>query len=213
MTPAAMLELLKRERAHAERAGVALLFLVIAMALGLRARRVVEPANRELAILHGALERFSVFRTTYQAPSDAELKRWSAAADSNDIVAPKGSRLALAQRVARTAEQVGLHDVRVRFSTRDSLVVTPRPKLIGRDEAPANYTIVMECRGSFAAVLALIKQLPLAVSVIRVSAANEKSVIVYRLTLDAYETTAEAREVVAGLVGSVDRTGDSHARG
>lgn len=152
--------------AHIERTAIAVVALIVMLGLGIMAHRRLQPIQKQAAALRSANETVARFRRSYRAPSAAEAARWEAGAESLGLGVDRGSRLPLAQAIARMGETAGLRDVRVRFSTLDSLYVPTRMAGGSAGISPADYTVVVDCRGSFGALLELVNGLPSSVSVV-----------------------------------------------
>ena len=182
--------------AHIERTAVAVVALIVMLGLGVMAHRRLQPIQKQAASLRSANETVARFRRSYRAPSTAESARWEAGAESLGLSVDRGSRLPLVQAIARLGETAGLRDVRVRFSTLDSLYVPPRASGGSAGISPADYTVVVDCRGSFAALLDLVNGLPSSVSVVLLTSGMGREAALsprangdahYHITLAVYE--------------------------
>jgi hypothetical protein len=182
--------------AHIERTAIAAVALAVMLGLGVMAHRRLQPIQKQAAALRSANETVARFRRAYRAPTSAESARWEAGTESLGLSVDRGSRLPLAQTIARLGETAGLRDVRVRFSTVDSLYVPARAAGGNAGISPAEYTVVVDCRGSFAALLDLVNGLPSSVSVVLLTsgAARETESSLrgngdthYHITLAVYE--------------------------
>jgi hypothetical protein len=152
--------------AHIERTAIAVVALAVMLGLGIMAHRRLQPIQKQAAVLRSANETVARFRRSYRAPTPAESGRWEAGAETLGLSVDRGSRLPLAQTIARLGETAGLREVRVRFSTLDSLYVPTRTVGASAGISPADYSVVVDCRGSFGALLDLVNGLPSSVSVV-----------------------------------------------
>jgi hypothetical protein len=181
-------ESLKRDRPHVERSLIAGVALVVAAVLGTMANRRLQPLEKQMSSLRAAARTISSFQRSFQVPTEAERQLWASSDDSLALSVPAGSRLPLAQTVARNAEGAGLVGVRVRFAPADSLYVPPRTSNADAAISPSKITVIVECEGGFASLLTFVNTLPPAVSVIRLSGMRGKTTTVYHITLAVYET-------------------------
>ncbi|MFI5230226.1 MAG: hypothetical protein ACHQWU_14220 [Gemmatimonadales bacterium] len=183
-----MRETVRANPAQIERTVVAAAALLVMLTLGVVAHRRLQPIEKQVAALRAASQTIVSFRESYRAPTRAEAARWTAGADSLGLSVDRGSRLPLAQSVARIAETAGLRDVRVRFATLDSVFVPPR--VVGGTSgiAPAEYTVVVECHGRYGGLLEFVNGLPSSVAVVRLTAGTSRGADAhYHITLAVYE--------------------------
>jgi len=182
--------------AHIERTAIAVVALVVMLGLGIMAHRRLQPIQKQAAALRSANETVAHFRRSYRAPTPTETARWGAGDESLGLSVDRGSRLPLAQAIARLGETAGLRDVRVRFSTLDSLYVPTRTAGGSAGISPAEYTVVVDCRGSFDALLELVNGLPSSVSVVLLTSGASRDAesssprngdAHYHITLAVYE--------------------------
>jgi hypothetical protein len=184
---------LARDRVRAECAGVALLALVLSVAIGSLARRKAIPLRMEIARLSALDTELATFRSSFRAGApeldDPRLP------DSLAVGVAREARVTLAHDIAARAERSGLLEVRVRFAPIDTVVPTPvqHPDFFRGASSVADYTIAVECRGGFSAVLSFVNHLPPSVTLERFTAAGTKDgVAQYHLMLGVLESARPA---------------------
>ncbi len=192
MTTADLKSLATRYRVQSEALGVAALAIVLSLALGAAARRQGAPLVTEhdrLAAAHREVTSFrAVFKPAVAGEDSVRLP------DSLAVSVARDSRISLAQRIAQQAEQDGLRDVRVKFAAADTASPPPAPQLLGESSQVAQYSLVLEADGGFATILSVVRQLPPAVGLQRMSAVRGKNGIVhYTLILAVFETAGQSR--------------------
>jgi len=176
-----------RHRVHAEAIGVAAFAFIAFTVLGIAARHRLATAQLERTRASSVAAEVSDFRNGFRSSQPGGESLPSSAVDAFAIAAPRDTRVSLAQQVASSAESAGLTGVRVMFATPDSAAPPVRPELFSATVAVADYTIVIEGAGSFAAVLSLVNELPASVALERLIAVRDKSGSHYRLTLAVFE--------------------------
>jgi hypothetical protein len=189
---------INRHRVQSEALGVAVLGLVVFTALGLRARQQGEPLRAELAKLQAASAEVSTFRASFTASTPEQDSRITQLSDSLSIAVVRDQRVGLAQRIAAEADAVGLSDVRVRFAAPDSAAAPVRPDLVRNPVSVADYSIAVECYGSFATVLSLVNRLPASVALQRVVGTNINGRARFQIVLAVFEASPAA---TIGAVG------------
>jgi hypothetical protein len=177
-----------------ERLIVAVFVAGVALVLGRQAHGRLAPLRLQEARLASVAANVRQFRSSYRAPTPQEEKLFATRPDTTTLGIQRDSRLALAQRIATEAEGAGLKDVRVKFAGTDSAFVPPRTILGSPDLPVANYTISLDCTGSFADLLMFVSRLPVAVSVSRLrsqrlESAGGSAAGGYSLILAVYEAT------------------------
>lgn len=176
-----------RYRVHTEAIGVAALAAVVALTLGIMARRQAAPVLAERDRLRAATREVDGFRTAFK-PATPEEDAFRLP-DSLSVGVARDVRFSLAEQVAQRAEQNGLRDVRVRFAPADTALAPAAPDLQGSHVVLADYAITVDCGGGFAAVLDLVRRLPPSVALQRMTAIRSpKGVVEYHLSLAVFET-------------------------
>jgi hypothetical protein len=181
-----------RYRVHAEAIGVALFAFVVFAGLGIAARRKLAPARTDEAAAAAVDGEISSFRAAFKAaPTSPDVM--ATLPDSFAIDVPRDDRVSLAGNLASRAELVGLSDVRVKFALPDSSAAPDHPDLFSTTVAVADYSVSIECAGSFASVLSLVNQLPPSVALQRITAVRDKTGSHFRLMLAVFESARAAQ--------------------
>ncbi len=178
---------MRQHRLRSEVLGVALLALFVFVGLGLAARRRLLPIRTDISTLRVVETEISTFRSAFQPltpqeDADARLP------DDLQVGVAHDLRVSLAEQLASGAERRGLSGVRVRFAGPDSAAPPAKPDMTNRAVALADYSLALECSGSFGAVLSLINQLPPSIALQRLVAIRTKSGTQYSLTFAVFET-------------------------
>jgi len=188
MNLSALRALTVRYRVQSEALGISVLAILISVWLGTSARRQAAPLVTEHDRLRAAQREISDFRASFRPASPGE----EAAAripDSLAMTVSHDARIALAQRIAQQAERSGLGNVRVRFAAADTASQPRAPQLVDGSAQVAAYSMVVEGDGGFATALSLVRQLPPAVALQRMTADRTKSGVVhYTLVLAVFES-------------------------
>ena len=184
----ALWDALKRDRGILERVTLSVLTMLVALVLGGAARRRLDPMQRQVRDLRNAMQTISVFQSSYRPLSPEQESRLAHVADSLDLGSPAGMRLPVAEAVTRVAELAGLRQVRVRFAAPDSAFIPPRGAGDAAHLTPAGYVVALDGDGAFADVVRALNTLPRFVSVVRLTATNERAAVHYHIVLAVYET-------------------------
>jgi hypothetical protein len=187
LTTAELKTMAQRHQAHAEAIGVALLATIVALALGISARRQAAPLNAERDRLRAASAELESFRSSFRATTPEEDA--FRLPDSLSVGVSRDVRVTLAQLVAQRAEQSGLRDVRIRFAPPDSGAAPAAPDFGGAHIA--DYSIALECHGGMSSLLSLIRHLPPSVALERISATRGGGTGDFVVTLAVFETPPE----------------------
>ena len=188
MAMADLKSLALRYRTQSECLGVAMFAVIAFTMLGIGARRRVGPARTEQAKIEAVSSEIASFRASFSPDRPERAAAASSLPDSLTVAVTRDARVALAERVASRAELVGLFDVRVRFAPLDSAPPPTRPDIANPAVAVADYTIAIDCAGSFASVLSLVSHLPPSVALQRLIAVRDKAGPHFRLTLAVFES-------------------------
>jgi hypothetical protein len=192
ITLAGVRELVARHRRRSVFIGVAVVVAVASIVAGSAARSRLSAVTIQRNRLRSMDSDATVFRSAFRQPSLEE--RAFRFPDSLAIAVSRESRFSLAQRIAQRAEQLGLSDVRVRFAAPDSGEAPMAPELGGTHVAAADYSIALDCRGAFDAVLSLVNSLPAAVALQRVNGerAGTGEPVDYHLALAVFEPAPDS---------------------
>lgn len=178
----------REHRGAMEVTGLAVLVIVVALLLGVKAggQRAQDDLTRRR--LSSTYDQMQQVQRGFQPGTPLEVSRWKVLADSQWLAISHAQRLSLAQHLTLAAENAGLQNVRVRFGPADSSGALPqRPAVGGRAVNAANYTLVIDCEGGFARLLTFVNYIPAVASVQHISAARAGSATRYRVTLAVYE--------------------------
>jgi len=187
MSTATVRAWLSGHRLQAEALGVCALAVAAAVVIGVRARRAAEPARLENGRLRQSASEVASFRKAFTPAAAEQDVRIARLNDSLGVAVSRDNRVALAQQIAARAESLGLTGVRVKFAGVDSAAAPTRPETSGGSIIVADYSLVIECDGTLANVLALVNELPASVAVQRISAAQDRSAAQFRLVLGVFE--------------------------
>ena len=146
----------------------------------------------ELSVQGNALEArrksADVWLGSLQPATTAESQEWFRVQSAlQQLGASPDSRLTLLEVITRRAERAGLRNVRVLLTPVDSIPAIPR------DGAPpvtikvADYGIMVDFKGSFAATRTFLASLPPAVGVQRVTITRDGQAVGTRAVLTVYE--------------------------
>lgn len=180
---------IRRYRIQSECIGLALFATIVFVALGIAARRRIEPVRADVAKLVNASSEIRGFRAAFRPSTPERDSRMGHLPDSLGVAVSRELRVSLAEQIATRAEHAGLSDVRVRFALPDSAAAPARPELTGATIGVADYTISLDCSGGFAAVLSLVNHLPPSVALERMTANRTSSGAQYRLVLAVLESS------------------------
>jgi hypothetical protein len=192
VTTADLRALIAGYRVQSEAVGIAVLAIVISLVLGTSARRQGTPLRMERDRLHAAQREVTTFRAAFKPTVPGEEA--ARLPDTLAVGVLRDSRISLAQRIAQQAERGGLRDVRVKFAAADTTSPPPAPQMFGTSISLAPYTLVVEGDGGFATALSLIKQLPPAVALQRMSVNRlVDGAVHYTLVLAVFETAEQSQ--------------------
>jgi hypothetical protein len=179
-------------RRESVRVGVALAAAMVSIAIGVAARGRVAPVTMQRNRLRATEHDLVTFRAAFQQASLEE--RAFRFPDSLAVSTSRELRFSVAQRVAQRAEQLGLSDVRIRFAEADSAEPPTVPELSDTHIAVADYSIALDCRGDFAAVLSLVDALPASVALQRLAAerAPGGEPVNYHVVLAVFESSSDS---------------------
>lgn len=191
-TLARLKTVISRHRRESAGVGVALVVAAVAVAVGVAARDRVAPVVVQRNRLRSTEHDVVVFRSAFrQASLEERAFRFP---DSLAVAVSRDTRFSVAQRIAQRAELLGLTEVRVRFAPFDSADAPAVPELSGVHVGLADYSIAIDCRGDFSALLALVDQLPASVALQRLGAerAPAGGAVDYHLTLAVFESSVDS---------------------
>jgi hypothetical protein len=200
-----------RYRAQSTLIGGSIIALLVFVAVGVRVRRAAEPLRAETTRLSAAAAELSEFRAAFVPSTPEGELRLSLLADSLGGAVARDDRMALAQRVAASAEALGLTRVRVRFTPADS-ITTPARSLMNIRTKVADYSLAIDAVGSFSTVLELLGQLPTSIVLERLAAVRALPATQYRLSFAILEATSHrSGEPLADLMSVATPVADSIA--
>jgi hypothetical protein len=134
-----------------------------------------------------------VWITNLQPVSSVELQEWQQIQSAlQQLGAPPDSRLTLLEVITRRAERNGLRNVRTSLMGVDSLPQVPRASAPPVTIKVADYALLVEFTGSFAATRTFLATLPPTVGVQRISISRSGAGIGTRAILTVYEGVANA---------------------
>lgn len=203
MTMAQLRATAARYRMHALLVVVSFVVLVGSVGVGLRARKRLDPMRLTDGRLHQTEAEIANFRAAFK-PSTPDEEVRLVAADTLPVAVPHDMRMSLAGQLASGAQAAGLTNVRVRFAGADSAAATPPlPEFVTRTVAVGDYTIAIDCGGSFAQVMSFVNHLPAATALQRITAARapENSGVQYHLIFAVYEGGASSSAGPGGQHG------------
>jgi hypothetical protein len=129
-----------------------------------------------------------VWLSTLQPATNAESQDWFRIESAlQQLGASPDSRLTLLEVVTRRAERAGLNNVHVSFTPTDSVPPIPREGAAPVTIKVADYAILVDFRGSFAATRAFLASLPATVGVQRVTITRSGQTVGTRAVLTVYE--------------------------
>lgn len=187
MTMAELRATMARHKGHALGIALSLVVLIASLAFGLNARRRLAPARLAESRLEQAASEITSFRAAFK-PSTPEQEARLLLPDSLAVAVPHDMRMSLAGQLATRAERAGLIGVRVRFAAADSAVAPTRPDFVDKAVSIGDYTIALDCGGSFAAVMSLVNHLPASTPLQRLTAARTTTGVTYHLVFAVLET-------------------------
>lgn len=168
--------------------GLTLLAVVLALWVGIPARRQASVLKAEAGKLAGIVKASESWTTRFEPASNEETLAWqNTGFEIQKLGAAPADRLTLAQVIARRAEDVGFRRVRVRFAGADSASQSSPRQVGGRLFSPAQYGIVVEAQGSLNQSSALIGVLPNAVVVRSVGTKRIGDAVMSIFSLAVYE--------------------------
>jgi hypothetical protein len=130
---------------------------------------------------------------TFRPATSAEAQEWQQAEVAlQQLGATRDSRLTLVEVITRRAERAGLTSVKTVIAPPDSAGAIPRPAAAPVTFTVADYSIIVDVRGSLPATRAFLANLPAAVSVQRLSIGRIGSTMGTRAVLTVYEAVANA---------------------
>lgn len=178
--------------------GAALVVAVASVATGVAARGRVASMAAERTRLRADEHDVTAFRSAFQQASLEE--RAFGFPESLAVSTPRDLRFSVAQRIAQHAEQLGLSGVRVRFAEPDSAATPSAPELSGSHITLGDYSIALDCRGDFGAVLSLVNALPASVELRRLRAerAPRGGAVDYHVVLVVFESSADSAQSPTG---------------
>ncbi|HVX37974.1 MAG TPA: hypothetical protein VHB25_00275 [Gemmatimonadaceae bacterium] len=189
MTTAELRAAVGRYRMQAQAVGLSLVVLVVAVFLGIGARKQIAPARLTETRLRQSAAEIASFRAAFK-PSTPEQEARLMLPDSLAIAVPHDMRMSLAGELATSAQHVGLTDVRVRFANADSAAAPPpTPDFVNRTVSVGDYTIAIDCGGSFGQVLSFVSRVPSSAALQRITAtrAAKGAGVRYHLVFAVYE--------------------------
>jgi hypothetical protein len=168
---------------------ISVLALVFVGAVGFRAWKLDSSRQTELRRAQSALSSFADLRRQYVPAVAAESIAWRRTwLQLQELGVGSDQPITLTQRVARTAEDAGLSNVRVLIDPPDTLG-QQRVATGGVQSKPASYSLRVECRGGLASVLAFLDQLPPSVAPTALNLVRQDGRGPHRITLAVYELT------------------------
>ena len=157
---------------------------------GLRAARADASRSLELTRARATIDAFTSLRRRYEPAVATESIAWRRTwLQLRELGVSGDERLAVTERVARAAETAGLRDVRVDISDSDTTGQQARLPTGGVQSTPAPFSLLVECRGGLASVIAFLGQLPPSVAPTAVSLVRQDGRASHRILLAVYELT------------------------
>jgi hypothetical protein len=178
-----------RSRKQAQLIAVAAFGAIVFLILGLNAHRRATAERVELGALTTASDDIARFRAAFRASTPERDAAMVSLPDSLAVFVQSELRTTLAQNIAARGELVGLSGMRVKFAAIDSEAPTSVPDLPGNDTKVADFTISLDCDGSFSALLSLVSHLPPSVALQRLSAMRGPAGTHFHLTLAVFEAS------------------------
>jgi hypothetical protein len=176
-----------RFKVEAQCVALATLAFAVFVALGLAARERVKPSRAQVGSLRQDLADLEQFRAAFRrSASDADAQT-ALLPDSLAVAVQPELRTTLAHAVASRGELDGLSEVRVKFAPADSGAPSSTPILAGKLVKVADYTMSVDCDGSFSALLSLVNHLPPSVSLRRLAAVRGPASTHFHLTLAVFQ--------------------------
>lgn len=184
---------MRRYRVQSRDVAFALFALVAAALLGNAARRRVAPLRTEQRRLESDRAEIANFRSHFRVAPGAQDVRGSD--DTLALGVSRDLRVSLADTIASRAEDLGLRDVKVRFTSSDSASPPAHPELASEGAAIslADYGLSIDCAGDLAAVLSLVRHLPPSVVLQRLNAVRGARGGEYHLSLAVFENAKNSR--------------------
>ena len=186
MTTAELRAVMARHKQQALGIVLSLVVLISSLVFGMNAQRRLAPVRLTESRLQQATNEITNFRAAFKPATPDEAARLLLQ-DSLAVAVPHDTRMSLVGQLASHAERAGLSDVRVRFAGNDSAAAPARPDFIDQTVNVADYTIAMDCGGSFAAVLSFVNHLPASTPLQRLSAIRTKTGVAYHLVFAVLE--------------------------
>lgn len=164
-----------------------------AAVVGRDAYRQAAELSQEGNRLDAMRRRADLWLGTLQPASSAEAQEWmQIQAALQQLGSRPDSRLTLVEVITRRAERMGLKNVRVSLMGTDSIPGIPRAGAPPLTIKVADYAILVEFRGNFAATRTFLATLPPAVGVQQISISRSGAGNGTRAVLTVYEAEANA---------------------
>lgn len=130
---------------------------------------------------------------TLQPASNVEIQEWQQIQSTlQQLGAAPDARLTLLEVVTRRAERAGLRNVRVSLSAIDTIPAIPRTGAPPVTIKVAEYALLVEFKGNFAATRTFLATLPPTVGVQRINISRSGPTLGTRAILTVYEAVADA---------------------
>lgn len=183
----------KKNRFWVEVAVGALIAIGAAIWIGHDAYTQAAALSQEGQRLEAMRKSADVWLGTFEPASSTEAQEWQQIQSAlQRLGEAPDSRLTLLEVITRRAERMGLRNVRVSIIGTDSVPPIPRASAPPLTLKVADYAILVEFKGSFAATRTFLATLPATVGVQRISISRTGAATGTRATLTVYEAVANA---------------------
>lgn len=182
---------LSRYRAQLEVVAFGIALAALGLWTGISAHRSRVGLAKDAELLQAQVARNERWRSEFRPPSAAEMQQWRQAESAlARLGVSSAERITIAQVVARTGEESGLADLRVRFTLSDTAGIATAPvEQVGAHQFhPAPYRLVVTGSGPYDAFVRFVGSLPPSVSVSQLSSTRAAVGIQHRVVLSVIET-------------------------
>lgn len=172
-------------------------YLILAVGLagwvGRDAYRQAAALSEQGQILERVRRGADTWLSTLQPASSAETQGWmNVQTGLQQLGSSADSRLTLLEVITRRAERAGLKNVRASLAAPDSLTPIPREGAPPVTIKVADYGIIVDFRGDFAATRTFLATLPPTVAVQRINISRTGAALGTRAVLTVYEAEVNA---------------------
>lgn len=190
---AAAMAFAKKHRFGVEIAAYVLIAVGTALWVGRNAYAQAAVLSQEGTRLEQMRRGADSWLATLQPASSAEAQEWmQVQAALQQLGSKPDSRLTLLEVITRRAERMGLKNVRVSLTGVDSIPAIPRAGAAPVTINVADYAILVDFRGNFAATRTFLATLPPTVGVQQITISRKGTGNWTRAVLTVYEAVANA---------------------